>query len=255
MRPFAFLFLFLLSTAGAAYGQTAPRPLHERPIISVTGRLATEKHGETDWLILHAKTGDTYLITGGLAETLKKSLLQLGDKNYVFLTGNQDGRSTVSCDQSSEYEYNRKGNRALKIDAKCIRYYNLEVTQILFAKKSEETMPPPKRDAEEEAKLIKQAQRKFTVPIAGEIYGKVSAVNLKSPVKTVDVENRDKNSPIQKITVLIDSQTRIAKSRGKEEPMFLSIEAVHPGQEVTVVYMHEEIKNRAMFITITKDTD
>lgn len=250
--------LFLLSCilfVPLVYAQTELKPLHGRPIISVVGRLAPEKHGEEEWLVLHAKNAETYLIIGDLREKLKNSLLELGENNLVFVTGNQDGRSAVSCERNYQYEENKKGERELKIDTKCIRYYNLEVTDILFAKKSDEEIPPPKRDIEEERRLTKGIgqEQPLIPPIVGEIYGRVSSVNLKSPIKTIKVTNRDKDSPLKKITLIISPDTRIAKKIAEEEPIALSAGALKAGQEVTAVYSRDEFKSEALFITITKE--
>jgi hypothetical protein len=235
-----------------AYSQTERRPLPERPIISVVGRLALEKHGKDEWLVLHAKNAETYLITGNLIEKLKNSFLELGQNNLVSVTGNQDGRSRLICEQSSQYEYNKRGERELKISAKCIRYYNLEVAQILFAKKSDEEIPPPKRDTEAEKMTIRDAGQQTLMPVAiGEIYGIVSSINLKSPIKTMEINNQDKGSPIKKITLIISPDTRIAKKIGEEEPITLRAEALKVGQKVTAVYSRSEFKAEALFITIT----
>lgn len=223
--------------------------------VSVLGRLNLEKHGQEDWLILHSKDALTYLIRGSLVETLKNSFLELGENNLVSVTGNKDGSSNVSCEQSYQYEYNEKSARELKIATKCIRYYNLEVTQIQFAKKSDEEIPPPKRDIEEERRLTKSVsqQQPLIPPIVGEIYGIVTSVNLKSPIKTIEIDNQDKSSPMKKITLMISPDTRIVKKIGEEEPMALRVGALQTGQEVTVVYSHGELKSEALFITITKE--
>lgn len=246
------LILFVFTTL--AYSQTETRPLHERPIISVLGRLSIEKHGQEDWLVLHAKNAETYHLTGNLQDKLKNSLLDLGEENLFFVTGKQDGSSSVSCTRSYKYETKKKGQRELKTDSQCIRYYNLEVTDMLFAKKSDEKIPLPKRDIEEEKRLSQiPGPQPLIPPIIGEIYGKISALNLKSPIKTVEVTNRDKDSPMKKLTLVISPDTRIAKNIGKQEPMALPKEALKDGQEVTAVYSRSEFKAEALFITITKE--
>ncbi|MCM8780763.1 MAG: DUF502 domain-containing protein [Candidatus Omnitrophica bacterium] len=244
--------LFVL--VSLTYSQTELQPLHKRPIISIVGRLAIEKHGQDEWLVLYAKNAEAYLIIGDLKAKLKNSLTELGENNLVFVTGNQDGRSNVSCEQSYKYEYDKKGEKKLKIDVKCIRYYNLEVTHILFAKKSDEEIPPPKRDIEEERRLTKTVgQQPLMRPVVGEIYGTVSEINLKSPIKTVEIFNQDKDNPIQKVVLVISPDTRIVKKIGNEEPIALSTKALKTGQEVTAVYFKGELKNEALYITITKD--
>lgn len=248
---FVWVGVFIFSLA---YGQTELKTLHEQPIISVIGRLTTEKHGQKEWLILHAKDAQTYLLTGSFKEQLKNMFLEFGENNLVSVTGNQDGRSNVSCEQNYKYEEDKKGERNLKIDVKCIRYYNLEVTQILSAKQSDEKIPPPKRDIEEERGLTKQTGRQpLIAPIIGEIYGKITAVSLRSPIKTIEVTNQDKNSPLKNITLVVSPDTRIAKKIGKEEPIALRAEALKEGQRVTAVYSRDELKTEALFITITKE--
>lgn len=245
-------FLFFLPLDSV---QAQTEPLHQRPIISVMGRLALEKHGEEEWLVLHAKNAETYLIKGNLTEKLKNLLLELGEDNLVFVTGNQDGRSNVSSERSYRYEYNDEGERVLKIDVKAIRYYYLDVTQILFAKESDEAIPPPKRDIEEERRLMASKGVQGLEPlIRGELYGKITSVNLRAPIKTIEITNRDKSSPLKKMSLIISSNTRVARKLGEqEEIMALSPKALKRGQEVTVVYSREGVKNEALFITITKE--
>jgi len=263
--------LIFLMAIGISAAQEAekkvkiPEPQHKEDIglrkleekintISVLGRLSAEKHGQDEWLVLHAKDAETYLITGGFGEKLKNSLLELGENNLVFVTGIRDGRSHISCGQSYEYKSSKKDERQFKIDTKCIRYYDLRVIQILFAKKSDEEIPPPKRDIDEERRLIKTGGPQALIPvIMGEIYGKITGVNLESPIKTVEIANLDKDSPLQSITLLIGPDSRIAKKIGKEEPMALSVEALKTGQAVTAIYSKGELKNDAIFITITKE--
>lgn len=226
----------------------------QRPIISVLGRLALEQHGEEEWLILHAKDAQTYLIIGSLREKLKSLLLELEEKNLVSLRGNQDLRSNVVCERTYQYEDNKKGERILKIQTQCIPYYHLEVTQILEAKISDEEIPPPKREIEEEKRLTKQIAAPDLMPaLIGEIYGKIKKINLKSPIKTIEVENRDKDSPLKQITLIISPGTQIVKKIGQEEPMTLRLEALKAGQEVTCIYSRDEFKSEALFITITKE--
>lgn len=255
-RVIGFLFLALgIFFTSSAYSQTESPALHQRPVISILGRLSLEKHGESEWLVLHAKNAETYQITGNLGEKLKDSLLELGEKNLVFVTGNQDGKYNIACERIYSYKDNKQGERELKIDTKCIRYYNLEVSQILFAKKSDEEIPPAKRDSEEERKAANNLTRQtLSRPVMGEIYAKITSINLKSALKTVEAANRDKNSPIEKITLMITADTHIAKKMGEaQEPVSLKAEALKAGQEITAVYSKDEFKTEAIYITITKE--
>jgi hypothetical protein len=247
----SFLFVFIFLIIGV-YAQTESPALKEPSVISVEGRLSTEQHGQEEWLVLHAKDAKTYLVKGDLKEELRNKLLELGTDNLVSVTGNQDARSNVSCEQSYQYESKEKGKQELKVSTKCIRYYNLEVTQVIFAKKSDQDLPPPQRDIAEERRLTKGlGQQPLLSPIIGEIYGKITAVNLRSPIKTLEVTNLDKNSPLKNITLVVSPDTRIAKKIGQEEPMGLRPDALKVGQKVTVVYSKGELKTEALFITIT----
>jgi len=256
VRVGLFLLLCILASS-LTYAQTQTEPLSgEQPIISVEGRLVLEKHGQEDWLVLHAKNAETYLIIGEFKEKLKNSLLELGKGNLISVTGKSGGRSKLSCEQNYQYKLNKEGQRELAAESKCIWYYNLGVTQLLFAKKSDEEMPPPKRDIEEEKRMTARdgQNQGLTMPlITGEIYGKITSVNLKSVVKAVEVANRDKDSPLKNIALVITPGTQIAKKIGKEEPMFLKDGALKAGQEIIAVYSRSEFKSEALFITITKE--
>jgi hypothetical protein len=235
--------------------QAESRPLHQRPTISVLGRLALEQSGQKERLVLHAKNAETYLIKGNLIQELKNLLSEFGENHLVFVTGKQDGKSSVVCEYFRKYEYDDKGEGKFKTDVKCIRYWNLEVIQVLFAKKSDEPIPPPKREIEEERRLIAGKNILALEPpvITGEIYGKVISVNLKSPIKTIEIANRDKSSPIKDIILMITPDTRIVKKIGEQEPMALAPEALRSDQEVTAVFFRDEFKSEALYITITKE--
>jgi len=248
------LFLISIFHWPLVYGQVESPTLAEKSVVSAEGRLAVEKHGKEEWLVLHAKDAQTYLVKGNCVEKLKTSLLELRENNLVSVAGNQDGRSNVSCEQSYKYETKEKSTRELKVSIKCIRYNHLEVTQILWAKKSAEEIPPPKRDIEEERRLTRTLkQQPLISPIVGEIYGKITSLNFKSAVKTVKVANQDKDSPLENVILIITPDTRIVKKVGEEEPMALRIEALKVGQKVTAMYSKDELKAEALFITITKE--
>lgn len=245
------LFLFFILPLYSGYSQTESPP-PKITVTSVEGRLATEKHGQEEWLVLHAKDAATYLIAGNLKEELKNTLLELGKDNLVSLTGNQDGRSNVSCEQSYQYEAKEKGKKELKVSTRCIRYYILEATRIVSTKKSAAEIPPAKRDIEEERRLTKTLrQQPLISPIIGEIYGKITALNLKSPIKTIEVANQNKESSVKNLILVISPDTRIVKKIGQEEPLGLRPDALKIGQRVTAVYSKGELKTEALFITIT----
>ncbi|MFH0913019.1 MAG: hypothetical protein V1884_01885 [Candidatus Omnitrophota bacterium] len=236
------------------YSQTDSLALTENSIVSVEGRLAVEKHGQEEWLVLHAKDAQTYLVTGNFSGKLKNTLLELGKKNLVSLTGILDGKSNISCAQSSQYEYNEKGERILITDTACIRYYHLGVTQIDSTKTSDEKMPPAQRYADEERRMsANRGTQGLTPLITGEIYGKITSANLRSPIKTITVANQDKDSPIESITLIITAGTRIVEKIGEKEPLALRTDALKTGQNVTAVFSKDELKNEALLITITKE--
>lgn len=246
------LFLSGISLASAQVNSPTAAAAKDTP---VTGRLASEKHGQEDWLVLHAKDAKTYLLLGNLKEELKNKLASLGEKNLVTLSGTQDGSSNVSCEQNYKYVRDeRKGTSELKADTKCFRYLRLAVKDIASAVQSDETIPPPQRDIEEERKAIRQtAAQSLTPMIMGEIYGKIAVLNTKSAFKTIEIQNSDTVSPISYVTLVITPDTRIAKKIGKEEPMGLSPEGLKVGQEITATYSKDELKSQALFITITKE--
>jgi hypothetical protein len=255
-RKRLFILAAVFSLLPLIYIQTEQPLLAEQPPISVVGRLALEKPGEEESLVLHAKDAKTYLIIGNLKEKLKDSLIELGQNNLISIMGNQDGRYNVACERFYKYEYNKQREKELKTDTRCIRYYFLEATEILFAKKSDEEIPPPKRDTKEEESLIAKSrsrERNIAPKIVGEIYGTISSVNLKSPIKTIEIANRDKENPLKKIILIISGDTRIVKKIGEQEPMTLSDKALKPKQEVTTVYTRDEQKREAIAITITKE--
>lgn len=251
-RLFLLTFLFFLPLS---FSQAQAESLWQRPVISVVGRLALEEHGKEEWLVLHAKDAKTYLIKGNLTEKLKNSLLELGENNLVSLAGDQDGKSNISSGRFYKYEYDEEGERKLNVDTKAIRYYHLRVTQILFARKSYDVIPPPQRDIKEEKRLMTTGggSQAGEPVIMGEIYGKIVSVDLKSPLKTIEVLNRDKSSPLKKIILMLTAGTHIVKQIDQEEPIRLTSASLRRGQRVIAVYSRQGIRSEALFITITKD--
>lgn len=258
-----FLFLFItlkISSTANLWAAEESKPIqikilqpHEWPIVTTTGKVDLERHGEEEWLILHDRDGETYHIKGELVGKLKGLLLDLGEYNLVTVTGKQDGSYNVSC--CNTYKFDSKSNRI--IDTQCIRCYHLEVTQIIEAKKSDEEMPSPKRDVEEERKArisaLSQLQKEGLIQM-GEIEGKVSSLNLRAPIKTLEVTYLDKNNQLIKKVLFLTSNTRIAKKGlDSEEPMYLSINSLKVGQEITLIYSRDERKTEALFITIKEE--
>jgi len=248
-----FLLVWSIICAGRLYGQTEYPSLFKNSDLVIEGCLTLEKHGQNNWLVLHARDAQTYLLKGALSEKLKKMLLGLGKNNLVSITGKLNG-SSISCKESYQYETRDKGKKELKASRICIRYYKLWVAQILSAKKSSEEMPPPKRAPEEEKKLSRPLQqRPLVLPVMGEVYGEIAEVNLKSPVKTIVIASQDKANPRKNITLILSPDTRIAKKIGQAEPLVLLPEALKTGQRVTIVYSRDEFKSTALLITVTKE--
>lgn len=267
-RIYLLLFLFLpvmlgIYCATSIWADEEPREIeitilqpHEYPIITVSGRLLLKKPADKERLLLHSKDATAYSIKGELVEELKSLLLDLGEKHIISVTGNQDGAYSTSCHNS--YGFDAASNRT--IDSQCVRYYNLEVTKIIDAKRSDEEIPPPKRDSEEEEKARATAlyqdqtlTASLTPKVMGEIQGRINSLNLKSPVKTIEITNRDKDSQLTKLTLFLTNNTRVAKTTKDKEPMYLSTSALREEQEVTAVYIRDELKSEALFITITKE--
>ncbi|MFA5090169.1 MAG: hypothetical protein WC510_03925 [Candidatus Omnitrophota bacterium] len=259
--------IFVL-TASFVYGQVNPpavpvsskptSPVSARPAVKteyLTGRISLDKTTKTEKLILVTKDAKAYMLTGVLSENIKQSLAETGKNNLFTVEGKLNGMSNVFCEKTYKYIPNPKGKKDLKVAARCIRYYHLEVTRVVSAKKSCEVIPPPKRDTEEEDRLLKVPETQNITPlVTGEIQGKISALNLKTPVKNLEITNRNKQSAIKKITLLIDSQTRIVRKNERSEPVAAGVNTLKEGQEVAAVYCtKDDLTNQGLFITITKE--
>ena len=222
-------------------------------ISSVIGRLSLEQHGEDQWLVLHAKNSDTYLVTGKLQQDLKQTLAELGENNLFFLTGTLTGQSNVSCSQKNSFEYDNKGKKIKISDTVCIRYFIFDVFEVLSSRVSEEKIPDPKREIAEERRLIKQSAAELTPAAHGEFFGTITAVSIQSPIKVIELANADKDSPLKKISLVLSPDTRIALALPEKEPVGVGLKALKKGQQVTAVYTRTELKSTAQFITITSE--
>ncbi len=226
-------------------------------IITVSGRLKLIPKKEEDWLTLYGQDAKAYYIKGEpeFIERLTNLLAELGENNLVTLTGTQDGTYNISC--HNVYKFDPDGNKTT--ESKCIRYYILDAAKIEEAIESDEEIPPPQRDQAEELKA-KQAALSYTqqqammrqiIPIRG---GKIESLNIRSPIKTMRVSFRDKDNKLINKTLLLTSNTVIAKkSLEGEEPMHLSVNSLQIGQKVSVEYVQDERKNEALFVTIIKE--
>lgn len=249
------VFLFAI-TAPPTQAQEKKEQQEIAAVVSVVGRLSLEARGKNEQLILHGKDAKIYQIQGELVEKLKSTLSDLGKDNLVSLSGTIDGLYSTSC--TTNYSFSDKGEKI--VSAQCFRYYILNVTQINEAKKSNEEIPPPERDIAEEQKAkavaLRRPQLQSTGPQIGQIKGVISAINFRSPIKTIKVTFRDKNKkPVNK-NFILSSGTYIAKKQPQGEGMMrVDIESLRKGQEVSVGYSHDELKRRsdALFITIIKE--
>lgn len=220
--------------------------------ITVSGRLLKEQHGKEERLILHSKEGLAYILKGNLGGKLKEALEDLGQDNIVSLSATKDGSYVISCHNS--YEFDTQGKR--KIETKCIRYYNLDVNEIIEAKESSEELPPLKRDIEEERRALTSTlgqlqQPNLSPPTFGQLEGKISRLNIRSPLKTMKVTYRDKDNKRLKKVFLLSANTRIAqKNVDTEQIMYLTVSSLKAGQKVAVIYSRDERKAEALFITI-----
>jgi hypothetical protein len=252
--------LFLLASIGFSpvYSQNEVKRLDENAETTLTGRLVLDKTNEQERLLLTTKDGQAYLIIGELESKLKESLSNLGNLNLISIKGIKDGRSSVTCEQFNNYVEDKNGEKRLNVEAKCIRYYLFSANEILSTVKSDEQFPEPKRDLDEERRLIDKSLREQSLinKIVGEIYGKITALKIgpNSPIKSVEITNSDQASPIKKVNLVISLDTIIAKKLSEQsEPVALSSKALRVGQEVTAVYSKTELKTEAIYITITKE--
>ena len=246
-----FLLCFALIFAWAAPGQCQSGGI--LPTV-IEGRLILEKRGDSNRLILHGRNARAYLPRGPLLEKLKDLCARMGDKNLVALSGTLDGSYTVSCDRISDYGSDDKGTPEVKTGITCFRYYAFNVDAIVSSAVSQETIPLPERDAQQEYKAMRMiATEESTPPVYGEIDGRIKKINLRSPVKTIEIANSDEQSPLKTITLVISSRTRIAKNTGAGDPAVMFVEQLRPGQRVSATYSRSETKTEGLFITVTKE--
>ena len=249
-RKILFILVFLIGMCL----QSGARGQEVEPMMQVTGRLALEKQNAEELLILHSADGLSYILTGELKEQLKNSWLELGEKNLASLSGTLGEKDRLYCEEISSYEPDETGERKLKSDAVCIRYLFLDVSQIISTAKSEEIMPPPKRETEAEERLKQKKSKTMPYAIIGEIYGNISEASLNSPIKSITVVNQNKNSPIRELTLLITSDTRVAKrNSGDDNPYNLAVTSLKTGQKVAAMYSKDDLKASALTVTILKE--
>lgn len=222
-------------------------------VISVTGKIAIEEYNKKSYLVLHSTTAKTYILKGNLTDILKNLFGALGKDNLTSIKGKRDNIKIVHCKNL----YKTDSQDAMTLDICCFRYYNLEVVDILYVKKSSKKMPHSQRDRKEEKKMRKEARNRLVKSsrlshaVIGEMEGKISSVNLKSPIKTINVSYRDKNNTLRKRILSIGIETRIVKKIDKEkDPLVLTMKALKPGQKLVITYSRDEHNTKALFITI-----
>ncbi|MCU0650691.1 MAG: hypothetical protein MUC52_00455 [Candidatus Omnitrophica bacterium] len=234
-------------------GLCQPAPKAD-PALTLSGKIFLQKHGKSEWVVLHAKNSKAYLLIGDLLDNLKAISSDKNPRIIVTLTGSLDGKSNVSCKQQTSVEADAKGNKKTSTKVNCIRYHVFDVLSIDSAAESDETIPAPLPDVAAGQKALRAAEQAVRKQgIMGEIYGRIKSCNIQSVPKTIDVQNADRTSPLKSLTVIITADTRIVKKIGQTEPSPLLAENLKPGQRVTVVYTRNEIRSEAMFITVTKE--
>ena len=246
------LLIIMISGQAIAQEDTPPAPPMEE--VNVEGRLKLESRGEEEWLVLHGKDAQTYHILGSLTQELTGLLEDLGIHNLVSVEGLKGAfPSTINCEHS--YKFNEDGTKTMKTE--CIPYYDLDVKKIIASKVSAEEMPPPETDKKEEARIrrsaLSQMEKEGLIKL-GSIKGKISSLNVRSPIMTVEITYSDKDgNPVKKV-LLLTSNTIIAKKTFEdEEPLYISETSLRVGQEVNVEYSTDEMTTEALFITVLRD--
>ena len=246
-----FFILPVLFLCAAGHCQSKPESGSD---ITVSGRLYVERRGNDEWLVLHGTDGKAYRVTGALAESLTAIALQKQDAHIVELAGLIDhDRTARDCTSRNEPARNDAGEEVINRTSVCIRYYHFEPRTIVSCVDSKETLPALERDTVAETKIKSSSPLGNLKPaIIGEIYGTIKQVNLRSPLKTVEIKNADKKSKVKSITVIITAKTRIAGAAAGKAPAFLLPENLKAGQSVIVTYDRNDIRAEALSISVTK---
>jgi hypothetical protein len=228
----------------------AVKPETEKTDITVSGRLILTTSKKSEMLSLHGKDAVMYRIVGSRSDELKSLLEELGSNNLVSVRGIKHPlASFIRCRHA--YDFDPDGNKTVKTE--CIPYYNLDVSQILDTKISGEEMPPPKRDLKEEARARQQVtsqEIEKAMPQLISIQGTISSVNIRSPIKTLEVSFTGARGEALKKTVLITANTYIAKKDSSGQPVPVDVQSLRPGQKVNVEYSRTERTSEALIITL-----
>ena len=240
---FFFFFLFSLCTCALAQAAT-----------TITGNVSLQQHGQDEWVTLHGTDGKGYVLTGDLLAPLKKITQEKPAFNLVTVTGVLSTKNTISCERKRNLTASSNNQQQLQEDVICVRYYYFEPRQILSVAESTTPLPPLARDSMRETQMLAHQPAPSPTPaITGEIYGTITESNFRSPIKNIVVKNREQNSLIPSLTIIITADTRVVKNIGTTQPVSLPADSLTPGQHVTVMYSTNEIRTEALYITITKE--
>jgi hypothetical protein len=237
----------------------APKPVAEKvsteeEYITASGRLILEHRKKGDTLVLHGKDAVLYRITGGRTDELKGLFQELGRNNLVSVGGVKSPfASSISCKHS--YGYSDEGKKT--VETYCVSYHDLKIDRIIDSKISGEEMPPPKRDLKEEERArqraLSQEQERNMLRLIS-IQGEITFMNIRSPIKTVEVSFAGRDGKPVKKTLLLTANTVIAKKSISSDTLVTADEeSLHTGQEVAVEYSRTERTAEAIAITILED--
>ena len=255
---YSFLIIYLSSWIPISYADTtlASTKPDKKKELTVSGRVNLQEKPDKNHLVISCVDGNSYELYGQLSGTLETKAKELGMNNLFSLQIILDGRNRVSCEKSQTYVYNEENERTSKVTAHCIRYGLAEIKAILTEELSSKPLPQPIEDLEAEAKIIAEqtpGKNSAVGYVLGEIYGSIAEANINTPMQTITVVNKNKTSSLKQLVLLITGNTQIFKKIGAEEPIVLLPDALRRGQELTVVYSRDELKNEALYITITKE--
>lgn len=222
--------------------------------ITVAGRLYLDKLGTEELLVLHGTDKKAYLVSGALSIQLAAIARQKKDAHIVELSGLLDPAQTIrNCDSRNDLAYNDKGEQVVNRTSTCIRYFHFEPRTIVSCVDSAVALPELEHDTLAEMHTRSAPPVGDLKPaIIGEIYGTIRQVNLRSPLKTVEIRNSDTKSTLKSVTVVITAKTRIARAVKGKEPVPMMPENLKAGQQVVVMYDRNEIRTEALSIAVTK---
>jgi|GEM_PF-3137171 len=223
--------------------------------VTITGRIAREQIGKEQLLILHAKDGATYRIIGNLTNELVAVLENLGANNIVTVEGTLDGSEIRHCRTSKDIDIKEA---KLTTHTVCNRIKNLTVTRIVQRQTSDEVMPEPTRDyaleAEERDRQALQNTPILDLGAVVQIYGTIKSVNIRAPIKFIEISYLDKDGAPITCNVMISEKTPIVKINPKnpKELITLGPHDLREGQKIAITYKFDGVSgtNSALHITV-----